>query len=295
MVSPSPISIIDKATKEVPATKYALAVGAVVAVVAVILGFKINLLVATLGAVVMLVLMTAFVFFANLAAQSEKAKTAVTFRHQISAFAWFCLLLIMATALGVFSSAFWKWPLNFGTLTEGSPEVTLKNKIDDLESDRPSLGNTWTAYEADYGRIADITRSYAHYIEENPDADVGDKILTSIQDVANHVRGRNSDESAYGSKRPDPVFYTKTLPGVFDRLLGDLKRAKHNGKGLTLEQGVCFDTGIRRWLASAWFDGAPTTKLLKDSGFANTNTPPVMSKECLDYLQLKPEELPIEK
>ena len=49
-----PLSLLTEAIRRVPATKYALAVGAIIAVVAIVDGFKVNLWVAVLGAVVML-------------------------------------------------------------------------------------------------------------------------------------------------------------------------------------------------------------------------------------------------
>src|SRR5258705_3279660 len=96
MISLRPFSILTQAIKVVPATKYALAVGGIIAVVAIIIGFKINLWVATLGAVVMLVLMTVFVDFASLAVHSEQNRAGGTFRHQIIVFTLVRLLLIIA-------------------------------------------------------------------------------------------------------------------------------------------------------------------------------------------------------
>lgn len=53
----TPPSVLKQAINAVPAVKYALGVGGIISVIAIVRGFRIDFRVALLGAVVMLVLM----------------------------------------------------------------------------------------------------------------------------------------------------------------------------------------------------------------------------------------------
>jgi hypothetical protein len=111
----SPIGFLNKAIKAVPAVKYALGVGGIVAVIAIVAGFKVNL-VAVFGSVIMFSLMAVLVVFANLA--SERASS---FHLPAMVFTWFSLILVMATALALFSSVFADWPLKFADISSSDP------------------------------------------------------------------------------------------------------------------------------------------------------------------------------
>jgi len=94
------------AIKAVPAVKFALGVGGIIAVIAIVAGFKIDFLFAAFGTVIMLVLMTVLVLFASLAGQHKD-----NFKTPMLVFTWFSLLLTMVTALALFFSVFADWPL----------------------------------------------------------------------------------------------------------------------------------------------------------------------------------------
>ena len=66
-----PAKVLNEAIKAVPAVKYALGIGGVIALIAIVKGFGIDYRVAGFGAVIMLVLMTMLVVFAKLAAKPE--------------------------------------------------------------------------------------------------------------------------------------------------------------------------------------------------------------------------------
>ena len=102
----SPASFLQQAVKSVPAVKWAIGIAGIVAAIAVIQGFKIDFRIAVFGSIIMLVLMSVLVVFAKLAAErkSHFAVPALTF-------AWFSLILTMATAVALFLSVFADWPL----------------------------------------------------------------------------------------------------------------------------------------------------------------------------------------
>lgn len=106
---PSPIDFLREAIKAVPAVKYALGVGGIVASVALIYSFKLDPRVAFVGTLVILILMGVLVIFARMVALAGPR----LFLPAI-VFTWFVLLLFMATCLSLFSSVFFQKPLNLG-------------------------------------------------------------------------------------------------------------------------------------------------------------------------------------
>jgi hypothetical protein len=112
-----PAKVLNEAIKAVPAVKYALGIGGMIAVIAIIKGFGIDYRVAGFGAVIMLVLMTMLVIFAKLAAKRDS-----DFHLPAIVFMWFALVLTMATAVMLFTSSFWGKPLAlpYGKTNQGS-------------------------------------------------------------------------------------------------------------------------------------------------------------------------------
>jgi hypothetical protein len=110
----APISFLGRAIKAVPAVRYALGVGGVIAVIAVVVSFKIDLKVAVFGAVIMFILMTILLVFANLAGAAS-----ASFRVPAFVFAWFCLILFMATAITFFGCVFFGRPLDLTKVLVG--------------------------------------------------------------------------------------------------------------------------------------------------------------------------------
>jgi hypothetical protein len=114
----NPFEILKLAIKAVPAVKYALAVGGIVAVIVIVAGWKIDFRIAVFGVVIMLVLMTAVVLFAHLAKES-----ASVFRAPAVVFMWFSVILTMASALAVFLSVFVGWPADWRGLVSAQKVV----------------------------------------------------------------------------------------------------------------------------------------------------------------------------
>jgi TonB-like protein len=109
--SSSPISVLKQAIKSVPAVKYALGIAGVIAVIAIIQGFKIDFRIAVFGGVIMFLLMTLLLIFANLAVEQKGI-----FHLPALVFMWFSLVLVMATALALFCSVFYGKPVDLRRL-----------------------------------------------------------------------------------------------------------------------------------------------------------------------------------
>src|SRR5580658_6581886 len=90
-MSTNPLIILKSAIKAVPAVKYALGIGGIVAVVAIVKSFGLGFKVAAFGTIVMIVLMSILLLFATAAGQKSS-------HPQVPAlvFTWFCLMLFMA-------------------------------------------------------------------------------------------------------------------------------------------------------------------------------------------------------
>ncbi len=115
----TPIEVLREATKAVPAVKYALGIGGVLAAVALVYSFKIDSRVAFVGTIVVLVLMGVLVVFARMAALSS-----ARLHYPVLVFTWFVLLLFMATAISLFTSVFFKAPVDLQYWITGGMTVT---------------------------------------------------------------------------------------------------------------------------------------------------------------------------
>lgn len=114
-----PYDILKDAIKAVPAVKYALGVAGVISAVAIVAAFRLDPGVAVLGTVLMLVLMTVLVVFAKLSA----LKASALFRPAM-ALTWFSLILLMATSTVMFTSVFFRWPLDLSSWLSASANVS---------------------------------------------------------------------------------------------------------------------------------------------------------------------------
>lgn len=103
----TPIQFLREAVIAVPAVKYALGIGGVVAAIAIVFSFKIDPRIAFVGTLVMLVLMGVLVIFARMTALSG-----VRLHLPALVFTWFVLLLFIATSVSLFSSVFFQRPLD---------------------------------------------------------------------------------------------------------------------------------------------------------------------------------------
>jgi len=133
-----PYEVLKAAIKAVPAVKYALAVGGIVAVIAIVAGWRIDFRIAVLGVVVMLVLMTAVVVFAHLAKES-----ASVFRAPAIVFMWFAVILTMLSGLAVFLSVFAGWPLDWRDVVSAGKSAKIE-RWQTVEGEFPGqFSNVW--------------------------------------------------------------------------------------------------------------------------------------------------------
>lgn len=102
-----PIGFLKEAIKAVPAVKYALGVGGVVSIIAIVGSFGISYRVAVIGFPVILILMALLVVFARLAVANPHH-----FLGPLIFLTWFSMLAMVATVTLIFTSVFFRWPLD---------------------------------------------------------------------------------------------------------------------------------------------------------------------------------------
>ena len=130
----APFRILREATRAVPAVRYALGVAGIVAVVAIVSAFGIGYRVAFVGALLTLVLMVALVVFAKLTTTAPKH-----FLMPVKVLMWSFLVLFIATALMMFTSVFFKVPVDLQewikptAQAQGAVPATAPATFDDLE------------------------------------------------------------------------------------------------------------------------------------------------------------------
>lgn len=104
------MALLREAVKAVPAVRYALGIGGVLAAVSLVFVLKIDPRIAFIGIVVTLIFMSILVIFANGAAAEND-----NIRLPSLVFTWFSLTLFMATGVCLFTSLFFSLPLNLTT------------------------------------------------------------------------------------------------------------------------------------------------------------------------------------
>jgi hypothetical protein len=292
-----PFALLKKSIEELPAMKYALGVGGLIAVVVIIEGWgKIDLRIAPVAAIIMLVLMVALVVFAGLAAQN-----ATDFRGPITVLTWFCLMLVMATGVVIFTSAFWKRPVDLSRLVT-SPGSTpppvdpraslLLANLTDLERQSQDL-DAWKSFERDYSELGENLVTYLHYVEENSIADPDGNVAKALQTALDKIKSRNdvnrtSQIKDYkGNPNPNPRYQAEVIPGEFQDLLEDIFSKKGKRDGISPQEELCYETTIRRlllvnaglwWNRPIWFDNAGFVAL--PSVPTDPKTPPAISDAC---------------
>lgn len=102
-----PIKILREAILSVPAVKYALGIAGIAAALAIIKTFITDLRVAVFGIIIMLLLMAVLFLFAKLVAIAGK-----DLRIALLVLLWSSLTLTIATAVFLFTSVFFNWPIN---------------------------------------------------------------------------------------------------------------------------------------------------------------------------------------
>jgi hypothetical protein len=100
------MELLREAVKAVPAVKWALGVGGIASVVAIVAAFGLDLRVAGFGVVIMIPLMMLLVVFARAATLTGKAM-----RIPALVLAWFVLIVFMAVSAALVTSVFFDRPV----------------------------------------------------------------------------------------------------------------------------------------------------------------------------------------
>jgi hypothetical protein len=101
------ISFLREAIRAVPVVKWALGVGGIIAVIAIVHSFQIDARVAVIGTIIMLVFMSVLVVFARVSALANGAMVPPAL-----IFTWFTLLVFMAMTVSLFTSVFFQIPID---------------------------------------------------------------------------------------------------------------------------------------------------------------------------------------
>lgn len=107
MITSTPYQILKDAIRQIPSLKYALGVVGIVSAVSITSTLVADFRIAIFGVIVMIILMVILVIFAKLTTiQTGDIRTIIL------VLMWFSLLLMMATATCLFTSVFFKRPVN---------------------------------------------------------------------------------------------------------------------------------------------------------------------------------------
>ncbi|MEO4005607.1 hypothetical protein [Flavobacterium sp. CAU 1735] len=130
MSIPNLFEIIKDATKSVPSVKYAIGVSGIIAVVALVTLFNIDLKIALWGTIILFSLMIMLVVFSKLA-NAESSE----FRHPIRILLWSVAILFISASLLLTTSVFFKFPVDLqyvlvkdNTASVGAEEIIKPDK-----------------------------------------------------------------------------------------------------------------------------------------------------------------------
>ena len=104
-------NVLQEAIKAVPAVRFAFGIAGIAAALAIIVSLFTDPLIALFGTIVMFLLMVVLVIFAALTKQSRES-----LRLPMLFLTWCSVVLTMATASFLFTSTFFKWPVNLQSL-----------------------------------------------------------------------------------------------------------------------------------------------------------------------------------
>jgi len=182
-LAPAPASLLKQAINAVPAVKYALGIGGIIAVIAIVSSFGIGFPVALFGTIVMLVLNGGLVIFAKLAGQASSS-----FRAPALVFTWFSLILFMAVAVALFTSVFWGNPVELRNL------LGVK-AIEPKAVTAPASGSTIEAPQKPPGTQSSETLTLASPAKQAPKTPPRDEAVAS---TAEQVQDARYEAKAHG-------------------------------------------------------------------------------------------------
>jgi hypothetical protein len=113
----SPMRFLRDSIRAVPAVKYALGIGGIVAAISIVDSFQVDPRVAALGTLVMLTLMSILVIFSRMASVSRREAI-----PPVLVLTWFSLLLFIAVSGTLFTCVFFGTPRDLSSWLTGAPE-----------------------------------------------------------------------------------------------------------------------------------------------------------------------------
>lgn len=197
----TPIEFLREAIKAVPAVKYALGVGGIIATVAIVYSFKLDPRIAAFGAIVMLILMGVLVIFARMA---SLASTRMTLPAIV--FTWFVLLIFIAVSVLLFTSVFFQKPLDLSYFLVGTARgaATSANPIVQAArsgtGDKPNLQDLLSELESTSveRRIHAASGIANIHPRDQIEADSIVRVLESYINRRGALEQRSSNDSQHG-------------------------------------------------------------------------------------------------
>ena len=164
-----PRKIINDAIKAVPATKYALVVGGISSVVAIIAGYDIDYKIAVFGTLLIIIMMFILLVFSKLSKQVNKI-----FLKPALFITWSFLLLTIITSTLLITSYFFKWPKSLETIME---------KQINHESIKEH-NNYWQIYEKEILRISnEITQILTSKTHPDNSDNSDEKLVVTVKNL----------------------------------------------------------------------------------------------------------------
>lgn len=119
----APLKLLQQAIRAVPAVKYALGIAGIIAAIAIVKGFNLDLRIAGFGTIIMLIFMTVLVVFARLTKAAPGP-----FVVPMVIFTWFAILMTMTVATLLLTSVFWQKPVDLQDWIAKTKTVQEPNK-----------------------------------------------------------------------------------------------------------------------------------------------------------------------
>ena len=117
----NPLKILKEAIQQLPALKYALGLLWLAAVIVIVVGFKVDLKIASFGVIVVAILMVELVLLARLGAENPGV-----FLLPVLVFLWISVGASSLTASFLLTSAFFSWPLDLKLVIHPEPQPNAR-------------------------------------------------------------------------------------------------------------------------------------------------------------------------
>jgi hypothetical protein len=140
----APLKILREATRSLPAMRYALGVAGILSVVSLVGALRIDWRIGLFGTIIMLLLMSTLVIFARASTLAPKH-----LRTPAIVLIYAALVLVLSTAVALFTSVFWGYPLDLRLLLSASSgRAVMSVAVYDRETDKP-IDNARVAVHSD--------------------------------------------------------------------------------------------------------------------------------------------------